>query len=116
MLTQEPVLDVDGGFSNEIISRDTIPVHDRDLEGVVERKEGWQFKHLAKDRVELVRDVVVFVVYNLLSNLHLQVWVRLKVQEGRGGGGGGGGGGVERVGRERGERESGRRVRRGVGR
>jgi len=48
-------------------------------------------KHLAKDWFELVRNVVVFVIDLLLSNLHLQVWVPLTVQEsGRGGGSEGG--------------------------
>ena len=47
---------------------------------MVEWKEGWQLKHLAKDWVELVRDVVFFAIHFFLSNLHFQVWVRLKGQ------------------------------------
>ena len=76
MLIQEPILNVDGGFSNEDICQDSIPVNDSNLYGVVEWKEGRQFKHLAKDWVELVMNVVVFVIDLLLSNnLHLQVQV-----------------------------------------
>ena len=43
---------------------------------MVEWKEGWQFKCLAKDWVELVVNVVIVVIDLLLSNnLHLQVQV-----------------------------------------
>ena len=78
MLAQETVLKVNACFSDEIIGRDTVPVHDGDSEGVVKGKESWEFKHLAKDRVELTGDVVLLVVDHLLSNLHLQEWIRLQ--------------------------------------
>ena len=44
---------------------------------MVKGEESREFKHLAKDGVELTGDVVVLVVDLLLSNLHLQEWVRL---------------------------------------
>ena len=94
MLAQETVLKVNPCFSDEIVGGDTVPVHDGDSEGVVKGEDSWEFKHLAKDRVELTGDVVVLVVDLLLSNLHLQEWVRLpgrkqgcegvRVWEGRG--------------------------------
>ena len=95
MLAQETVLKVNACFYDEIVGGDTVPVHDGDSEGVVKGEEGWEFKHLPKDRVELTGDVV-FLVVNLLSDLHLQEWVRLHGRkwgcEGVGGGGGGEGG------------------------
>lgn len=80
-LTQEAVLKVNSCLSNQIIGRDTIPVHDGDSEGVVKGEDSREFKHLAKDGVELTWDVVVLVVDLLLSNLHLQEWVRLYEKE-----------------------------------
>ena len=78
MLAQEMVFKVNACFSDEIVGRDMVPVHDGDSEGVVKGEEGWEFKHLAKDRVELTGGVVVLVVDLLLSNFHFQEWVRLQ--------------------------------------
>ena len=58
MLAQETVLEVNTCLSDEIVGRHTVPVHDGDSEGVVKGEESWEFKHLAKDRVELTGDVV----------------------------------------------------------
>ena len=46
---------------------------------MVEWEDGWEFKHLPKDWVELTGDVVVLVVDFCLSNLNLQEWIRLTV-------------------------------------
>ena len=77
VLTQEAVLKINACLSNQIMSRATIPVHDSDGEGVVEWEDGWEFKHLTKDWVELTAYVVVLVVDFCLSNLYLQKWIRL---------------------------------------
>ena len=78
-MTEKPVFQINLGLSNEVISREPIPVHDGDGEGVVERQCRWDLEHLAEDWVEVAGDVVLFVTDCLLSDLHLDVGVRLAV-------------------------------------
>ena len=81
MLTEKPVFQVNLGLSNEIIGREPIPVHNRDSEGVVKRKCGRKFKHLAKDRIEITGNVVVLVINDFhASNLDFYVGVRLSIE------------------------------------
>ena len=80
-MTEKPVFQVNLGLSNEIISRESIPVHDRDSEGVVERKGGRKLKHFAKDRVQVTGNVVVLVINDFhASNLNLNVGVGLSIK------------------------------------
>ena len=67
MVAQEPVLQINLGLTNEIISRYPIPVHHGHSNGMVHWESGWKLKHLAKNRIELARDVVVFVIDGVLS-------------------------------------------------
>ena len=62
MLAQKPVFQVNLGLSNEVISREPIPVHDRDCEGVVKRKDGRKLKHFAKDWIQVTRNVVILII------------------------------------------------------
>lgn len=77
VLAEEAILEINLGCSNEVVSSDAIPVHDGDIEGVVEGEDGWELKHLAKEWVELVGNVVVLVVDLVFPDLHLEVRVRL---------------------------------------
>ncbi len=77
MLGKESILQVNLGLSNEVIGRQPVPVHDSDSEGAVLWEDCWELKHLAKEWVESVRDVVVLVIDLCFSNLHLQVGVGL---------------------------------------
>ncbi len=90
MLGEESILQVNLGLSNEVIGRQPVPVHDCDSEGVVYWEDRWELKHLAKEWVESVGDVVVLVFDLCFSNLHLQVGVGLREGRhkvvGRGGG------------------------------
>ena len=47
---------------------------------MVKRQRGGKFKHLSEGRIEIARDVVLFVADHLLSNLHLDVGVRLTIR------------------------------------
>ena len=79
VLTQISVLQINGSHADDVIGRETVPVHDSDLEGVVDWELGRQFKHLPKHGVEVSSDVVVFVVDRLLANGDLQVRIRLPI-------------------------------------
>ena len=80
MLTEKPVFQVNLGLSNKIISREPIPVHDGDGEGVVERKGGRKLKHFAKDWIEIAGDIVVLVIDDrFVSKFHFDVWVRFSI-------------------------------------
>ena len=81
MLAQKPVFQVNFGLSNEVISREPIPVHDRDRESVVKRKGGRKFKHFAKDWIQVTWNVVVIIVDNFcVSNRDLYVRVRFSIK------------------------------------
>ena len=79
VLTQEPVLQVDPGLSDDVIRGEPIPVHHRHLEGVVYRQLGRQLKHLPKERIQFSCDVVLFVVDRLLPDGDLEVRIRLPI-------------------------------------
>ena len=75
MLAEEPVFQVNLGLSDEIICRDSVPVHDRNGEGVIKRQDGWKFKHFAKYWIEVAGDVAISVVDGLFPNSDLDVRV-----------------------------------------
>ena len=77
MLGKKSVLQVNGGLSDEIISRDVIIVHDCDGQLVMNGKRGRNLKHLPKEWVEIVGNVIFPVTNFLLSNFYLQVRIRL---------------------------------------
>ena len=77
MVTQEPILQVDLGLTNQVVSRQPIPVHDSHCEGVVLWEGGRELKHLPKERVQLVGDVVILVVDLALAQFDLEVRVGL---------------------------------------
>ena len=79
MLTEESVFKINFGLSNEVISREPIPVHDRDGEGVVKREGGRKLKHFTKNGIEAARDVALFIVNHFLPNLDLDVRIRLAI-------------------------------------
>lgn len=76
-MTEKPVFQINLGLSNEVISREPIPVHDRDSEGVVKRERGGRkLKHFAKDWIQVARDVVIRVINDFrVSNLDLYIGV-----------------------------------------
>jgi hypothetical protein len=81
VLTEKPVFQVDLGLSNEVISREPIPIHDRDGEGVVEREDGRKLKHFAEDWIQVARNVVVAIVNDFcVSNLDLYVRVGFTIE------------------------------------
>ena len=98
---QKPVLQVNSGLSDEIISRGAIIVHDPDDQFVLNGEFGRNLKHLSKEWVEVVGYVILLVTNFLLSNSDLQVRVRLQGEWQKRGG-------RERGGRER-DRERGKR-------
>lgn len=79
MSAEESVFQIDLGLSNEVISREPIPVHDRNGEGVVERESGRKLKHFTKNRIETARDVALFVVNHFLPKFDLDVRIRLTI-------------------------------------
>ena len=79
MLAEESVFQIDLGLSNEVISREPIPVHDRDGEGVVEREGGRKLKHFAKYRIEAAGDVALFVIDHFLPNFDFDVRIRFAI-------------------------------------
>ena len=76
---QEPVFQVNGGLPNEVISGGAIIVHDLDYQFVLNGELGRNLKHLPKEWIEVVGNVILFVVDFFLSNSNLQVRVRLEV-------------------------------------
>ena len=79
MLAEEPVFQVNLCLSNEIIWRESVPVHDRDCEGVIKRQRGWKLKHFAKYWIKVARNVVISVTDGLLPNCDFYVRVRFSV-------------------------------------
>ena len=76
----KPVFQVNLGLSDEVIRREPIPVHDRDSEGVVERKGGRKLKHFAKDWIEIAGDIVILVIDDrFVSKFHFDIWVRFSI-------------------------------------
>ena len=75
---QEPVFQVDSGLPDEVVSGSAIIVHDLDVQLVIDGERGRDLKHLAKEWIEVVGDVIVFVVDFLLPNFNFQVRVRLE--------------------------------------
>ena len=73
MLAEKPVFQVNLGLSDEIIRRESIPIHDGDSEGVVDGQGGWKLKYFAKYWIEVAGDVVVPVTDCLLPNADLDV-------------------------------------------
>ena len=81
MLTEKPVFQVNLGLSNKIISCESIPVHDRDSEGVIKGKGSGKLKHFAKDWIQITRNVVILVIDNFrVSKLNLYVWVGFSIE------------------------------------
>ena len=81
MLTEKPVFQVNLGLSDEVISREPIPVHDRDSEGMVEREGGRKLKHFAKDWIQVARDVVILIINDFcVSNLDLYVGIGFSIK------------------------------------
>ena len=78
VLGEEAVLKIDSGYTNQVVGGEAVPVHHSDSEGVIKRQGGRQLKHPTKQRIEVVGDVVVFVVNLFFSNLHFKVGVRLE--------------------------------------
>ena len=75
MLAEKPIFQVNLGLSDEIICRDSVPVHDRDGEGVIKRQGGWKLKHFAKYWIEVAGDVVISVIDGLLPSTDFDVRV-----------------------------------------
>ena len=79
MLAEKPIFQVNLGLSNEVICRDSVPVHDGDSECVVKGKRSWKLKHFAKYWIEVAGDVAVSVVDCLLPHTDLDVGVGLAI-------------------------------------
>ena len=79
MLAEKPIFQVNLGLSDEVICRDSVPVHDGDSQGVVKGKRGWKLKHLAKCWIEVAWDVAISVIDCLLPHTDLDVGVRLAI-------------------------------------
>ncbi len=81
MLTQKPVFQVNLGLSDAVSSREPIPVHDGDSEGVVERERGRKLKHFTKDWIQVARNVVITIINHFcVSNLDLYVRVGFTIE------------------------------------
>ena len=68
MLAQRPVLQINLGLSDEVIGRESIPVHDGNSKGVVKRKGGRKLKHFTKDWIQITGNVVILMcnMYTLM--------------------------------------------------
>ncbi len=68
VLAEEPVLQVNLGLPNQVVGRESVPVHHCDLEGVVNGQPRRQLKHLPKYGIQVRSDVIVFVVNDFLAD------------------------------------------------
>ena len=71
------ILEVNGCRPNEVISRCVIIVHHCHCEGVVCWQGDWNLKHLPKHWIQVICNKVLFIIDGVLSNLYLDVWIRL---------------------------------------
>ena len=74
---QKPVLQVNGSLSDEIIGREAIIVHDLYMQLVMNWECGRDLKHLPKEWIEVVGNVILLVINFLLPNFYHQKGIRL---------------------------------------